>query len=329
METVCLPVDPLDPDPASIARAVEALRAGDLVAFPTETVYGLGADATNPEAVKKVFAAKARPSDDPLIVHIHPDWELETAFSEPPTDLVAAARRHWPGPLTLVADRAETLAPAVSARLETVAARAPAHPVALAMLEGFGRPIAAPSANVFGHVSPTSARHVLDDLDGRCRLILDAGDSPLGIESTVVRFEGTRVIVLRRGAFDPGEMGVDVVEFAGGQTAQAPGTSLRHYAPHTPMAVVGPGFAGRLAGDGGVYVGYDDSVVPPGWQAVSLGDRDDVVAVAAGLYATLRRVDRLAADRIVAELSGVPGLGMAIDDRLYRAAAGRTLESSP
>ena len=186
METRVLPVDPQQPEPEVIAQAAQLIRAGEVVAFPTETVYGLGADAWRAEAVQRIFAAKERPAYDPLIVHLADATWLPQAVKHAPPVARELAARFWPGPLTLVLPRGERIPDIVTAGGETVAVRVPAHPVALALLHAAEAPIAAPSANRFGHVSPTRAEHVLADLDGRIPLILDGGPTPVGVESTVL-----------------------------------------------------------------------------------------------------------------------------------------------
>lgn len=324
--TIREPINALRPDPHVVAAAAAILGDGGLVAFPTETVYGLGALATDFDSVQRVFVAKGRPTNDPLIVHVHPEWALDVAFDEPDVLLRDLARRWWPGPLTLVGTRGGDIVATVSGGLSTVAVRSPAHPVALALLEALGQPIAAPSANRFGHVSPTHAQHVVDDLDGRLDMILDAGETTLGIESTIVRPRDGVLEILRLGSFVLDDLrGFDLVDCtaATSTSAGSPGSGFRHYAPETPMVVVDSGYDGALPDGGGVYLGYDDSHIPSHWEFVSLGDRVELSVVAASLYARLRDADRRGPQMFVAELTGLPGLGRAIDDRLTRAAAGR------
>ena len=325
MQTRRLAVDAVQPDPEVIEVAAAALRRGGLVAFPTETVYGLGGIASDADAVEAVFVSKGRPAHDPLIVHVLVEWPLDTVLDAAPPLLRQLATENWPGPLTLIGRRGAAITPAVSAGLDTVAVRAPAHPVAVALLEAVGIPIAAPSANRFGHVSPTSADHVLDDLDGRVEIVLDAGETPLGIESTVLHVRDDGIAVLRYGAF-PVE-GLDVV--AGPpveSSSMSPGATTSHYAPSTPMEVV-EGGSPQVLGPPGVYLGYRDTrptwTVDRSWRFVDLGPRSDPSEVATRLYAVVRALDRERPTRIVAELTGLDGLGHAIDDRLTRAASGR------
>lgn len=320
-------IDPDRMDRSLIDAAGDTIRSGGLVAFPTETVYGLGALAIDLAAIQRLFDAKGRPADDPLIVHVRRGWALESVLAEVSPVVRALTERFWPGPLTIVGPRAASIPAVVTSGLDTVAVRAPAHPVADALLDAVGLPVAAPSANRFGHISPTTADHVLDDLDGRCDVVLDAGDATLGIESTVVAVTETGVVVLRHGALPVEELGVPVVD-APSRPSVSPGFHVRHYAPDSPMRVVEAGSHALLPTvASGVYLGFDDSVphLPDTWRFFPLGSRDALEAVAVRLYRVLRTVDRLGADLIVAELTARPGLGRAIDDRLRKAASGRGL----
>lgn len=324
--TVRLRIDSDDIDAAAIAGAAGTLRSGGLVAFPTETVYGLGCLAEDPTAVQRVFDAKGRPADDPLIVHVAGRSALDGIVGDVPPLFWSLVRRHWPGPLTLVVARGPRIPTVVTSGLDTVAVRAPAHPVATALLEAVGAPVAAPSANRFGHVSPTNAEHVLADLVGRCDMVLDGGDTALGIESTVVRVEADHVVVLRHGALPVEDLDVAVREGAV-ERFSSPGLGPRHYSPNTAMVVMDPRRRAPLPGDGGVYLGYDETArqLPAGWQFVPLGSRSALPAVAARLYRVLRSIDEGRPALIVAELTGRGGLGRAIDDRLVRAASGSVL----
>jgi L-threonylcarbamoyladenylate synthase len=324
--TLRVPIDPDRIDHGMIVGAASVLRSGGLVAFPTETVYGLGCMAEDERAVQAVFAAKGRPADDPLIVHVGGVDDLDGVVGEVPALFGELARRHWPGPLTMVVARGRRIPAIVTSGLDTVAVRAPAHPIASALLAAFGAPIAAPSANRFGHISPTNADHVLGDLVGRCDMVLDGGDTALGIESTVVRVEADHVVVLRHGALPVEELDVEVRQ-GSAAPASSPGLSVRHYAPSTEMRVMDPSRRAPLPDGGGLYLGYDETAreLPPGWRFVPLGSRQALPAVAARLYRVLRAIDEQSPGLIVAELTGRPGLGRAIDDRLLRAASGRVL----
>jgi L-threonylcarbamoyladenylate synthase len=316
----------LQADAAGIARAAVLLREGMLVAFGTETVYGLGADATNDRAVARIFAAKQRPRFNPLICHYpHADAALADGVADAQAQRLAAA--FWPGPLTLVLPRqcycdVSLLA---SAGLDTVAARVPAHDVALALLRETGRPIAAPSANRSGRVSPTTSRHVLDELSGRIAAVLDSGPCPIGIESTVIDLSGAAPALLR-----PGGATVEAIEAVIGPlrarddatgALRSPGLLASHYAPTLPI---------RLDA---VDVQHDEALLAfgpplPGAGAVfCLSNKADLTEAAARLFAGLRQLDADAAAcglRRIAVMA-VPNrdLGRAINDRLRRAASPR------
>ncbi len=328
--TLRIRIDPDSIEPAAIEGAAEVVRGGGLVAFPTETVYGLGGLAENVDTIERIFAAKGRPDFDPLIVHVSETMTLEGLVERPPALFSVLTSRYWPGPLTLVVPRGSRIPPIVTAGLETVAIRAPAHPIAQALLEAVDAPIAAPSANRFGHVSPTNADHVLDDLAGRCDLVLDAGDTTLGIESTVLRVHDDHVVVLRHGAFPVEDLEDIEVRETDSSALESPGRLHRHYSPDTPMAIMDPRNRAPLPPEGGIYLGFDETAraLPEGWEFVLLGSRDSLSSVAARLYRVLRAIDGRHPRMIVAELSGRTGLGRAIDDRLLRAAGGAVLGTS-
>lgn len=291
---------------ANLVRAAQAIRDGQPVAVPTETVYGLAADATDAQAVARIYAAKGRPSFNPLIVHVA---SLEQAkrlgvFS-PTAEALAAA--HWPGPLTLVLPhRGESgIASLVTAGLDTIAIRCPAHPVMRALIEMADRPLAAPSANASGRISPTTAGHVAASLDGRVGIILDAGPCERGIESTIVAVDGDEVRLLR-----PGPVVVDAQEETGGQI-EAPGMLESHYAPRKRVRL-----EARYAAPDEILIGYGEVE-----GELSLGN--DPVTAAARLFAALHEADASGHPRIaVAPIPG-DGLAAAIRDRLKRAAAPR------
>ncbi len=326
-------------DSALIGRGAAMLHQGGLVAFPTETVYGLGADATNPEAVARVFAAKQRPADDPLIVHVAPAWPIDEVAriesSAVAASVDALIARFWPGPLTIVVERGGRIAPAVTSGGTEVAVRCPSHPVAQALIERAGVPVAAPSANRFGYVSPTTAAHVLADLSDVCDIVIDGGPCPIGIESTVVRpLVSGDVEILRPGAVTYEELTTVVARVVqrDGRSAASPGTLDRHYAPRAPAIAITADVAERLivvdrsplwGVDRGAYLGAGAAArLPAGWRWISLGSTLDLPGVAAHLYEHLRAVDRPDVDLIVLVLTGQLALGTAIDDRLRRAAAG-------
>jgi L-threonylcarbamoyladenylate synthase len=318
-------------DPAAIAAAAEAIRHGGLVAFPTETVYGLGANALDARAVARIFEAKARPSFDPLIVHVASLAGLPRVAEAGDPRVAALAARFWPGPLTLVLPRRPAVPEIVTSGLATVGVRVPAHPAARALLVAAGTPIAAPSANPFGYVSPTTAAHVAERLGDAVDLILDGGPCHVGVESTILSLASEPPLVLR-----PGGVSLEELEHALGRPLEiassaerplAPGQLLQHYATTTPLRVVdGPPAAGLGTG---LRVGLV-AFAPPraasvaGFAAVEVLAPDGSLATAAtNLFAALRRLDALGLDLILAERCPEHGLGRAIMDRLRRAAAAR------
>ncbi len=233
----------MSPDVLEIEKAVALLEAGELVAFPTETVYGLGADAGNPSAVARIFAAKGRPSTHPLIVHFSNFGAARAWAAEVPAAAAKLAEAFWPGPLTLVLPKAEHVPAAVTGGQPGVALRAPAHPVARALLAAFGRGIAAPSANRYGRISPTRAADVREELGGRVALVLDGGACEVGLESTIVACLGGRVTLLRPGSISRSQVEdvVGRVEDPGADAPRAPGSDRSHYAPGTPLGIADSG----------------------------------------------------------------------------------------
>lgn len=315
-------------DPESIRLAAGVIRNGGLVAFPTETVYGLGCDALNPDAVARIFEAKQRPSFDPLIVHITTRASLNRLVETISLDDHRLMDAYWPGPLTLVMQKREQVPDLVTAGLPTVAVRMPSHPVARALIREAEVPIAAPSANPFGYVSPTCAQHVVDGLGDRIDLILDGGPCPIGVESTIVSMVGTWPELLRPGSITLAEirevMG-PVVRATAGRTVAAPGQLPRHYATRTPMTVLAAPEvrpilhaherAGLLAMS---TPGHGDER----FCAIDvLSASGDLREAARNLFAALRRLDALGLDRLYAVPCEDQGLGLAIMDRLRRCAA--------
>lgn len=335
-------VDPRSPDAGIIREAAHLLASGGLVAFPTETVYGLGADALNPRAVERIFHAKGRPADNPLIVHVADAGALTRLVAGVPLVAQTLIARCWPGPLTLVLPASRGVPEVTRGGLPTVAVRMPAHPVALALIRTAGCPVAAPSANRSGRPSPTTAHHVLADLGDAVDLVLDAGPTPVGVESTVLDLTGRTPVVLRPGGVTvetlQGILGAVAVAPPGAETllARSPGTRYRHYAPRARVVVVEapPARVGeemvaavrRLWDQGlrvGVMVTADAAqAMPPGAVVRVMGARGDPETIAASLFAQLRELDDAGLDAIVVE--GIPeqGVGRAVMDRLRRAAGG-------
>jgi L-threonylcarbamoyladenylate synthase len=311
---------------AAKERAVELLRKGEVVALPTETVYGLAADALNSIAVAKIFEAKERPRFDPLIVHLPEKQWLERVAKvdhRSRAQLERLIAQFWPGPLTLVLDRQPIVPEIVTAGLNTVAVRMSSHPVFAEIISALGKPLAAPSANRFGRISPTSAQHVFDELSGRIPLIVDDGATVHGIESTIVAVRDDKIEILRRGPITAEELAefgeIDIV--SAGKKISAPGQLPLHYAPNTSLRLVNnaksflPVKTHRVG-----LLAWNASIPEEKFTAVRfLSERQDSREAAANLFRCLRELDELGLDLIVAERVPARGLGAAILDRLERA----------
>ena len=309
--------------------AVELLRQGEAVALPTETVYGLAADALNPIAVAKIFEAKGRPRFDPLIIHLpDPGWLEKVADPlEQDRRLVSSlAEKFWPGPFTMVLPKRDIIPEIVTAGLETVAVRISAHPIFSEIVSAFGKPLSAPSANRFGRISPTTAKHVLDELNGHIPLIIDAGPTTHGIESTIVAVHDGEIDILRRGPITSeqlskfGEVGIATER----EKISVPGQLPSHYAPKTPLRIVDnlksftPMTNERYALLAWTPIKNDERFVA----IRNLSRQQDLREAAANLFRYLRELDALDVDLIVAERVPGEGLGAAILDRLQRASHG-------
>jgi len=318
------------PAPAAIARAADLLRAGELVAFPTETVYGLGADAGDPGAVHRIFAAKGRPEDHPVIVHLYDTSQLAEWAHAVPKSAMALAAAFWPGPLTLILPRATRVADIVTGGQDSVGLRVPSHPVARALLEAFGGGIAAPSANRFGRISPTTARHVADDLGDAVSMILDGGACALGIESTIVSFAGEEAVLLRPGAIAVSELARVLgrpLRAPGAAAPRASGTLAAHYAPRTPATLVAPEVLHaeiiQLADrDEEIAVLARTVARPADFDGTWIHAPAGAVAYAHDLYANLRTLDAVNADAILIEAAPRSDAWVAVRDRLSRATRG-------
>lgn len=314
--------------PEGLAAAAELLASGQLVAFPTETVYGLGADARNPQAVRRVFKAKGRPADHPLIVHIADAQEMTRWAKEIPDSAWLLAEQFWPGPLTLILKRADAVLDEVTGGQETVGLRVPDHPVALALLRAFGDGVAAPSANRFGRISPTTADHVLEELSGVIEAVVDGGSCDVGIESTILDLSGTLPRILRPGKITAAQLAhiipIDSAPLQAG-TPRVSGSLEAHYAPTTPLKMYP---ASRLEaalttlshqGCSVTLLSSQASVLPVShWLAMP----KEVETYARLLYARLREADALGSNLIVLEEPPTEGVWNAIRDRLKRAMAG-------
>jgi L-threonylcarbamoyladenylate synthase len=343
--TRVLKINPQSPEADRIAEAAAFLSDGKLVAFPTETVYGLGANALDAQAVERIFTAKGRPFQDPLIVHIVSLEMLEQVVRSLPPVALRLAEHFWPGPLTLILPRHASIPANVSAGMDTVAVRMPNHPIATALIKQAGIPVAAPSANRFGRTSPTSAAHVLADLAGRIDLILDGGSPPVGVESTVLDVIQSPPVILRPGGVSSealaavlGEVRLRSDQPVKDETEAmpSPGMLSRHYAPHATLILFEAGDAAdilqqmaakasSLLSDGkrvGVLAADEDleafNNMPV--EIARLGSATDLSQIAHSLYSAIRALDEADVDFILARSYGSQGLGLAILDRLRRAA---------
>ncbi len=332
INTICLQVSADQPDSGAIMEAAAILRKGGLVAFPTETVYGLGADAFNSSAIRKVFEAKGRPSDNPLIVHIAELSCLDSLTVSFPEIAQTLARKFWPGPLTLILQRTSKVPDVVSAGLDTVAVRMPNHPVALFLLRQLGRGVVAPSANISGRPSPTTAQHVLDDLKGKIDMVLDSGATEIGVESTVLDITVSPPAILRKGGLSreaielvigPVNMEADSV-----LTKRSPGNRYKHYAPHAKVVLVATGDVLALATvlQDPDFVGKKIACLlhsipePPPKSNVAVQRAPlDLGKFSHSLFEYLRQSDKAGIELIIVEEVPEFGLGAAIMDRLRRA----------
>lgn len=319
---------------ADIEFAAELIRRGELVGMPTETVYGLGADALNGEAVGKIFAAKGRPADNPLIVHIGDISRLEELARDIPETAYLLAEKFWPGPLTMVLPKRESIPDITSAGLDTVGIRLPCHKAALALIKDSGRVIAAPSANLSGSPSPTAAAHVMADMNGRIPAVIDGGNCPVGVESTIVAFENGAVRILRPGFVSAEELSefAEVVAdrhiteaAAEGETVRSPGMKYKHYSPKANVTIVDGGreeyleYVNSRGGNGGVFaMPFDSDAADCGIPCIPYGDTSEEQA--ARLFAVLREFDGAGAKQVYARAPSKSGVGLAVYNRLLRAA---------
>lgn len=337
MQTELLPVTD-----ESLSRAGALIRSGELVAFPTETVYGLGANALDAHAVKRIFEAKGRPGDNPLIVHISHVDQLPPLITGVPSPAARALMDAcWPGPMTLIFPKSPAVPTAVTAGLDTVAVRFPVHPAARGLIDAARRPVAAPSANRSGRPSPTTAAHVLEDMDGRVPLILDGGACAVGLESTVIDVTGGTPRILRPGGVTPeriaeicGSVTVDdavLRPLREGERPRSPGMKYRHYAPTGALTIVQGGAdavvgkirqlydAALTEGRSPLILALDGHIDAYGHRrCLSLGP--DAEAMARSMFARLRDADALGADAIFSEAIAADGVGLAVMNRLERAA---------
>jgi L-threonylcarbamoyladenylate synthase len=311
-----------------IQLAVEVLRAGDLVAFPTETVYGLGANANNPEAVRKIFKAKGRPATHPVIVHLDNPRYLQRWVLDMPNEAERLAEAFWPGPLTLVLKRAPAVHDVITGGQDTVAVRIPSHPVALQLLNAFGGGIAAPSANKFGHISPTRADHVRDEFGSEVKLLLDGGECKVGLESTIISCVGDVPRLLRPGAITLSQLKFivpNIVTGADPRSPRVPGNLARHYSPQTTVNLIPSKRLEQVISEFtdnhekvAVLAQRPPSIANPFMTWINAGVRPDTYAH--NLYAHLRTLDKAAAKILLVEEVPEGERWDAVRDRLKRAA---------
>ncbi|MFZ5641330.1 MAG: L-threonylcarbamoyladenylate synthase [Bacillota bacterium] len=347
--TLHIKVDAKRPDPQLVGKAAEIIRGGGTVAFPTETVYGLGANALDARAVADIFRAKGRPADNPLIVHIAAPAMVEQLAADIPVPARRVMEVFWPGPLTVVLPRQPVVPDAVTGGLDTVAVRMPDHPVALALIRAAGVPVAAPSANLSGRPSPTGADHVLEDLAGRIDAVLDSGPCRVGVESTVLDLTAEPPVILRPGGVTREELeGVlgHVTEAAGAGGAtpdptapRSPGMKYTHYAPRARMVLVALAdhaamrrhvaeMAEELRQKGqkvGILATDETASFYRVDEVVSLGSREDLATVSRNIYGALRQMDQKGVDAIICEGFPAAGLGTAVMNRLAKAAGGNVI----
>lgn len=328
--------DAIDGD--AIAYCASVIRNGGLVAFPTETVYGLGADATDRDAAKKIYAAKGRPSDNPLIIHVADPSDAER-YAHTSELYYRLARAFMPGPLTVILSKRDTVPSEVTGGLDSVAVRCPSHAIARALISAAGVAIAAPSANLSGSPSPTCAQHVISDMNGKIDAIIDGGSSEIGLESTIVKLDGERVIMLRPGAITADALGCvcEQVEISAAVTEAlsanerplSPGMKYRHYAPASPLVLLDGDRAdvenflvnAQREQNCAILCYTEEKDILINDKIIDIGARDDLVTQAKRLFGALRDADTLSTDIIYAHLPMQSGLGLALYNRLIRAAA--------
>lgn len=349
MKTVLASYDPKHPDESVMKKAGEILKKGGLVAFPTETVYGLGGDALSPEASAKIYAAKGRPSDNPLIVHIADQGALEVLASTISEEARKLADHFWPGPLTMILPKSDVVPKETTGGLDTVAIRMPSHPAAYELIRSSGVYIAAPSANTSGRPSPTTAGHVMEDLDGRIDMVIDGGKVEIGLESTIIDMTGDVPMILRPGYITKkqleaviGKVEVDPAIITGNYDPnlrpKAPGMKYRHYAPKGELTIVEGGredvamVINHLTAENdaaglktAVIASEENMALYRGSQVINIGSRAHETEVAANLYDVLRQMDEMKIDRIYAESFAGEGIGTAIMNRLLKAAGHRVM----
>lgn len=329
-------------DIKEIEDSARLLREGALVAIPTETVYGLAANALNPDAVKNIFIAKGRPQDNPLIVHISEFSEIYSLVKEVPESAKKLAEKFWPGPLTIILPKSDIIPDEVSAGLSTVAVRMPSHPIANAIIKAAGVPLAAPSANSSGLPSPTKAEHVIDDMNGKIEAIVDGGDCGVGVESTVITLATNPPKLLRPGGITPeqlesvlGKIEIDSAvtgKLKEGAVAASPGMKYKHYSPKAEVFVVKGSlpsfvcFTDEVGQDGDYAICFDGDESRLNIPSFSYGAENSAETQAQRLFSLLRKADKINAKRVFVRCPGLEGVGLAVYNRLIRAAAFRIID---
>lgn len=334
LKTLLVELNPAEPDREAISTAAESLRNGGLVAFPTETVYGLGADALNPEAVRRIFVAKGRPLDNPIIVHVGGPDDLKALTDDVPAEAARLMGQFWPGPLTLIFRKSGQLPREVTGGQDTVAVRMPRNTIALALVRALGRPIAAPSANLSGRPSPTTAGHVLHDMGGRIDIILDGGPVEVGIESTVLDLSQHPPVILRPGAVTREDLkpfiGAAVTAAGIASARRSPGTRYRHYSPRARVSLVEDGDRETMVRLAASHAGKGRRVglltrgpchLQGDAKVIVRSMPQDLRGYARQMFASMRELDELGVDEMIIEGVEEQGMGAAIMDRLRRAAS--------
>ena len=329
MNTKIIKIDPFNIDYSLLAEAAEIIKKGGLVAFPTETVYGLGADSFNEAAVKNIFKAKGRPSDNPLISHIADESELSLFAREIPETAYKLIKNFWGGPLTIILKKREGIPDSVTAGLDTVAVRMPSHSIANALIKLSGTPIAAPSANLSGSPSPTTSKHCIDDLYGLVDMIIDGGDSMIGIESTVLDLSGEIPTILR-----PGEITLDDLKevigdvYYGGESSDAPkspGMKYKHYSPKAEVYIFNDilNIQSQIEENTCVIAKNTSALTIGNCKIFDAGEND--YDYAARLFYLLRTADELGFKKVLAQMPEEKGIGIALINRLMKSAGGRVI----
>ena len=344
METKIIKIDQDNLDHKLMQEAGDLIAAGELVAFPTETVYGLGGDALDPEASKKIYSAKGRPSDNPLIVHISDFSDLERIAKTVPEDARKLSDAFWPGPLTMIVEKGDAVPYATTGGMDTVAVRMPNHPIALDLIRRSGCLIAAPSANTSGRPSPTEAAHVAEDLSGKIAMIIDGGPVGIGIESTIIDLTEDTPMVLRPGYITPQmlskvlgkEVVIDPGIIAADDTRKpkAPGMKYKHYAPSAEVYIISGSseaaahYIRRHFGPGDAVLCFAEELpLYDGCNPTAYGSENDVRTLSAGLFAALRDLDRPDIRTIYARCPEGGGVAYAVGNRLKKAAAFRVVDA--